>query len=247
MFLVDIGNTRIKWATCINGELSGKGCLVWRTEGLERLFLKEWRPECVPERVVVSNIAGDEIAHRITAWCMNKWRVRPEFPQALGQAYGVRNGYEDPRQLGVDRWLGMIAAWNSHRSACCIADCGTAITIDALAATGEHLGGLIMPGLNLMRRSLADHTHAIQAGRIGRRSLLLARSTDDCITAGSFNAIVACIDRVIEKLRDQLGENTPFIITGGDAQSLMSSLTVDPQHEPDLVLHGLAVVAEADR
>ena len=216
----------------------------WHADMLEPLLDQTWGSGPNPERVVVSNVAGPLIADQVSAWTRKQWAVAPEFVSVEARAFGVQLGYEDPRQLGADRWLALIAVWNRYQAPACIADCGTAVTIDALASQGEHLGGLIVPGLTLMRQMLVRHTHGIRVNAAGQPGML-GRTTQDGITAGSLYAVAACIDRVAFDLRQRLGDDLMAVITGGDAENIFPLLTHPFEQVPDLVLRGLAVVAGA--
>jgi type III pantothenate kinase len=150
----------------------------------------------------------------------------------------------------VDRWLAMLAAWNLLRGPVCVIDCGTALTVDALDANGQHLGGLIVPGLGMMRDSLLEGTDGIaydsSAGEESSDSLL-AHSTRSGVEVGSLYALLAFIDRVMTDLQQELGDEMQCILTGGDAAELAPLLAREVLQQPQLVLDGLALlVTEAE-
>lgn len=242
MLLVDIGNSRIKWGWWSSGQLHPQGSISEHGPMLEGSLDQAWDKIPNPRRVVVANVGGPSIADRLSSWTRRQWAVVPEFARVEARAFGVQIGYEDPSQLGVDRWLALIAVWNRYKAPACIADCGTAVTIDALASYGEHLGGLIVPGLTLMRQVLIRHTHGIEVNAAGEPQML-ARNTQDGITAGSLYAVAACIDRVAFALRWRFGDDLRCVITGGDAENVLPLLTHPFERVPDLVLQGLVVVA----
>jgi type III pantothenate kinase len=240
ILLVDIGNSRIKWECREGGYLSAEGNTLRTSQGLDQAFETMW-VDLAPRRVVVSNVAGEEVAARLTSWCGERWAVMPQFVRTQAEGYGVRNGYEDYRQLGVDRWLALIAAWRRYQDSVCVVDCGTAVTLDALSSSGEHLGGMIMPGLSLMRSSLLRHTKGIRTEDKGRVTPL-AFNTRDGVTAGSVYAVAGGVDRFVFELKAHLDE-VRCIITGGDAEYLLSFLTNRFEPIRNLVLQGLAIVA----
>src|SRR3569832_603245 len=130
----------------------------------------------------------------------------------------------------------------------CIVDAGTAITLDDLSTDGHHLGGLIMPGIELMRRSLLERSEGIRAATASPERgdiTLLARDTQSGVDGGTLYAAVAAIDRVMQDVGTELGETLTRVITGGDAERLLTLLHGQYHHVPDLVLHGLAIIAEA--
>jgi len=240
ILLVDIGNSRIKWECWEGGRLSAEGSSLRPSQGLNEAFETMWM-DLAPRRVVVSNVAGEEVAARLTSWCGERWTVIPQFVRTQAAGYGVRNGYEDYRQLGVDRWLALIAAWRRCQDSACVVDCGTAVTLDALSPSGDHLGGMIMPGLVLMRNSLLRHTEGIRTQDKGRVTPL-ACNTRDGVTAGSAYAVAGGVDRFVFELKARLDE-VRCIITGGDAECLLPFLTNRFESIRNLVLQGLAIVA----
>src|SRR5699024_7332781 len=171
---------------------------------------------------------------------------------ARGSGYGIRNAYSKPETLGIDRWLALIAVRQRYRNAnrdgvICIIDCGTAITVDVLAANGQHLGGLIVPGLAMMPKLLADNTAGIDKtdNKSQWEHSLLASTTDTAVSAGAFYAAVAFIDRVSGDVAVETNGEVKRIITGGDAPRILPLLKDKYEHLPDLVLWGLAQVAKS--
>ena len=136
----------------------------------------------------------------------------------------------------------VVAAHASQRGACCVVDCGTAITLDVLAGDGLHLGGLILPGITSMRRSLTKDTAGIRDVE-GEPRILLARSTGAAVAAGTLYAAVALVDRVVNDVANELHQPVACLITGGDAPQVRPLLAVHSVLRQDLVLHGLALLA----
>jgi type III pantothenate kinase len=242
--VVDIGNSRLKWARAHGSELTGRGERIYPKVGVTQVLNEGWSGLPRPCRVLVCNVAGSEIAEALSSWATRHWRCQVEFVAARRAGWGVTNAYRDPASLGADRWAALIAAHRKFAPPVCIVDCGTAITIDVLAAGGQHLGGLILPGLTLMRRALFRHTDAIPEVSSGNLSLL-ARNTNDGVAAGTFYATVALVDRVIADVQAVLHAAVTCVLCGGDATLLASHLAGSATCEPDLVLLGTAVMAEA--
>ena len=156
---------------------------------------------------------------------------------------GVKNSYREPGQLGADRWAALLAARGLTSMAACVVDCGTAVTVDALSANGEFLGGMIFPGLQLLRRSLMQGTQGVKVSE-GNVMDCLARSTADGVAAGTLFGLAGAVDRLIAEYRQTLGEAMQVFLTGGDAPVLASRLQTATTPVPDLVLKGLARIAE---
>jgi len=155
----------------------------------------------------------------------------------------VRNRYRQPEQLGVDRWVALIGARGLTSSAACVVDCGTAVTVDALSAEGEFLGGAVFPGLRLLRDSLVRGTAGIPANE-GDATDCLARSTADGVAAGTLFGLAGAVERLIDEYRRTLGATMRVFLTGGDAPALAARLRAAHTPVPDLVLKGLARIAD---
>lgn len=239
--LVDVGNTRFKWA-CHNGRvLDDCHAQAYTVEQLPGLLEDCWRDMPPPGQICVANVAGEEVLRAITTYSHSRWRLEPVFAAVNSVQAGVTNAYRDSTQLGIDRWLAVIAAWNKYRSPLLVAGCGTAFTLDAVDAGGRHLGGLITPGLYMMQDCLRTGTHGIAAAVVRTPSLGLGDSTADCIANGAACAIVSAIERVATEMRQKFGVDLRRIITGGDAATVNGLLKEPYVVEPNLVLEGLSL------
>ncbi|MEJ2553262.1 MAG: type III pantothenate kinase [Gammaproteobacteria bacterium] len=250
ILLVDIGNSRIKWASLIKKRLEHRGNTTRRKDPttLAADLEQAWRKVKKPQAVVVSSVAGSAYAEALSAWTTERWQLQPRFVTAERTAFEVTNAYSKPERLGADRWAALIAARRRRAgAAACIVDAGTAVTIDVISAQGVHQGGLIIPGLAMMRHALLEQTEELLPATeepVSGDVSLLARDTRDGVNGGTLYALVAVIDRVIADVRTELGTDLTRIITGGDAETLLPLLAGNYHHHPDLVLEGLAVIAE---
>lgn len=245
IFLVDIGNSRIKWGRAEAGGVAGAGAAHYGAEDLERCLDAAWSGCDRPARVVACSVGGGEVRERLRAWIDARWGVDCEIVATRRRGFGVTCAYDDPRRLGSDRWAALVAARHRVAGPACIVDCGTAITVDAISATGEHLGGLIAPGAGLMRRALTRDTKEIGEVDV-EADALLERSTPGAVSAGSFHAAVAFVDRAADGAVAALGGEAHCVITGGEAPRLLPALARAHAHRPWLVLEGLAVIAAGD-
>ena len=152
--LVDAGNSSIKWALCNAGEWHNGDRFVHRGRDITGQLTHYWASLQPPEGVYVANVAGKRLGRDLTTWTREWWSQTPEFIGSTPEACGVRNAYAEPETLGVDRWAALIGAHHQIRGAVCIVDCGTAITLDLLLADGQHRGGLILPGIEMLKRAL---------------------------------------------------------------------------------------------
>jgi type III pantothenate kinase len=246
MLAIDCGNTRIKWARFENGQISARG-VASQSEGEDALaaLAAVLRPDI--GRVLVANVAGAAVAARIAATVTAAIGRAPEFVAVRPLAGGIEHAYRDPSRLGVDRWLAVIAGRRHVDGPFAVVSAGTAVTFDAVDASGRHLGGLILPGDRLMRESLALHTDGIGPVESAREPAadiaVLGRSTTEAVGHGARLALAAAIDRAVAVVAETLGQAPALLLTGGDAEALAGWLESEAAIRADLVLEGLAVIA----
>ena len=242
--LLDIGNTRIKWGVLKDGSINRTGHIAQskvQEQGIAVLTSK------LPRSVDVafaSNVAGATFATRLSGVVGMHCNCDVHFAKTERQACGVRNGYRQPRRMGVDRWVAMIGAWSEFESACVVVDAGTAVTIDVLDDDGQHLGGQIIPGFVLMSDALTVQTSDIPS--LGRRIPpaasgleIFGSSTAKAVQQGCWSAAVGAVERAITTLRSNAYEPR-LVLTGGDASRMLTALGTESLHRPNLVLQGLA-------
>lgn len=238
--LIDIGNTNLKWALGDLGSLEEMRS-VRHHGGLPIDLHATWEQLKPPERILVSNVGGTETAAVLKRACHSYWNREPTFATTESDGYDVTIAYERPERLGVDRWLALIAAHRICRAPVLVVDAGTAVTYDLLLGDGRHLGGLILPGIEMMRDGLRTGT---QIPQVEPQELAdpWATDTGTAIAAGSIQAPSALAERLFDRLTDQAGMEPKCILTGGDAERLIPVLRLPFRHEPDLVLQGLALL-----
>jgi type III pantothenate kinase len=243
--LVDIGNARIKWGLQDGDSWTDGEAQLHKGRAFKDIARPIWKDLAQPERVIVSNVAGREYEKSVQTWIKRRWKVVPEFLRSQASLCGVTNAYQVPERLGADRWANLIAAHAYYPGPAVIIDCGTAITIDALDAAGRHLGGLIVPGIDLMSAALVGNAAGIELNEPGSQSVsLLGSSTESAVAGGVLYTAVALVDRVCQDLRAELGKGTSMLLTGGDAGRLLPLLDTRPRHDANLVLKGLSVFAK---
>jgi type III pantothenate kinase len=191
----------------------------------------------------VSNDDGANLREATVDWVRRLWNLEAEMVEVAIRHRGLTCGYEDPARLGVDRWMALIAARARHRGAICVVDCGTAVTVDAVTRQGAHLGGVIFPGIHLMRLSLAGETGSLPKVEGAAEGQVLGRSTQQCILIGTLLAVASTINSLRSRIEARLGGGSRFFLTGGDGGRLDGHLEGEYTYVPELVLDGLAVVA----
>lgn len=240
MLLIDIGNTRVKWAYAIQGRLVDHGAALHDpATPLPATALSAWAQR-VPTRIAVANVRGGDIGRHLADWAQKQWALTPEFAQVARDALGVHTDYKHVGHLGVDRWLALLAVRN--RAPVGVVGCGTAITIDVLDEQRIHRGGLILPGLALQRASLLQRTAGIRlddpAAEIDTWDRRLGQDTAECVAAGTLQAAAGGIARSLAHINMQFGALS-WVITGGDGPQLNRLLAHRLDNEPGLVLRGL--------
>ena len=247
--LLDVGNTRLKWGVLEDGTIRRTGHISHasiRESGLAALTSK--LPRDV-DAVMASNVAGPSFATRLAGVIGLHCGQDVHFAHSERSACGVTNGYRQPRRLGVDRWVAIIGAWAEFHKACLVVDAGTAVTIDAIDSSGQHLGGQIVPGIGLMREALAAHTSDLP--KVTSRTMkaaggmdMFGNSTTAAITHGAFGAVVGAIEHATAAIREGGYRKPGVVLTGGDASRILTALGGAPSHRPHLVLRGLAELVD---
>lgn len=235
--LFDIGNTRLKWAVLQDGRLITGHALV--NQQITRLKLVEtWKMQTPPERLAIACVSRAPLLELVLEVAVELWPTIKIIPvKSEAHAFGVHNAYQQPEKLGVDRWLALVAVRNHYPIPACIVDCGTAITVDLIDADGKHQGGLISPGLTLMKKSLAEGTEALQFHEANYVAGP-ANFTEAAIYSGTLAAAVGLIEHVLTIQSNAMS----VILTGGDAEIIAPQLKCKPVIDTDLVLRGLAIV-----
>lgn len=238
--LIDIGNTNLKWAVCASGTL-GEMSSVRHHDALPIDLHASWERLAAPQRVLVSSVTGQSVKDALVRTCRSRWGLEPRFAHTRSACLGVTVAYVDPQRLGVDRWLALIATHHLCTGPALIVDAGTAVTYDLLLPNGRHLGGLILPGIDMMREALLARTH-IPRVEPEEPDGPWAADTATAVAAGSTQAPAALAERLLRRLEAEAGTVPTLLITGGDAERLLPALAVPVRREPDLVLQGLALL-----
>ncbi len=237
MLLLDVGNSRCKWALVRGGAWVHQG-VGGNTEWTA--LQSEFAALPPPSRVLVSNVAGEAMSQRLRTICAG-WKCPLEFVTARAEQCGVHNSYQQPERLGSDRWVALIAAWNRVRGACLVVNCGTATTVDALSPQGEFLGGLILPGVSLMQHSLATNTAQLLAEQGTLQDF--PRNTADAIHSGMLRATVGAVRHQFGLLQARYSK-VSCLLGGGAAAVVQPHLDLPLEHVDNLVLQGLQIIGE---
>ena len=238
---IDSGNSRLKWALS-DKQNDLRTFSIANEDVTEEKLLEAWSTYNQPEQILIASVATNILVLLITNIVSELWPcLKIKLVKSQEESYGVTNAYLQADKLGVDRWLALIAAHHYYPGLTCIVDCGTAITVDVIDAEGRHQGGLISPGLVLMKMVLANET-----ARLSYESSVqlegLANTTEAGIYNGTLYAAVGLIERVIK----QQDSGIQLILTGGDAALIAEHLdAASAIIDLDLVFKGLAIIAQS--
>ncbi len=232
--LLDAGNTSVKWKLGSSGDIH-------RCAAADLSKLEIWMREQASgiEFIALSSVQATQWNTSLESICselrMSIWMASSESENS-----GLSCGYHEPANLGVDRWLAMLALWQRRRAGFLLVDMGTAITLDAVDDQGRHLGGYIVPGLELQRRALTESSEAL--GRLVTDvpdfSFGLGLDTSEAVDRGVFISVEA----LVEKVMNNAGLSAEqLVIIGGDARWFIDASDIDNQNI-DLVLQGLEIV-----
>lgn len=245
LLVLDIGNTRLKWAQFDGDRIVSRGAIFLAE--VEHFVERAGFDRSPPSHVVGSHVAN----------MTSKDRVERQFA-ALGvsvnwiastpSACGVSNGYDDPARLGTDRWAAMVAAWKRGLAPCIVACAGTALTVDQLDERGQFIGGAIVAGYHAMLGGLAGNTAAlsVDAGDWTAQPT----NTRDALATGAIDAMVGAIERgqlrLTQRLRVRGISKVPrIVLTGGSAYRLLTHLPEGNSVIDSLVLEGVYLLAES--
>lgn len=224
---LDIGNSSTKWRI---GTQTGR----LTDRSIPRLC------ESIT-RVRIACVAGEDGV--IAAAIKREYGVTCEFARSQLKQAGLRNAYEEPSQLGVDRWLAMLAAWCESQRNCVVVDAGTALTVDAVASNGQHQGGYIVPGLAAGRLSLAQETRDVQFKESSQKAepSVFGVNTRQAVLNGTLSMMISFVRTCIQQSIDQLGEPCDVYLCGGGSDALVPHLDSVCIHRPGLVFDGLEI------
>ena len=244
---LDVGNTRLKWAQyeapAPGARLLGHGAVF--LENIDRLAEEEWAAMTAPSHILGCIVASDAIKRRV-AEQMELWDAAPRWVVSSPQEAGLTNGYDHPARLGADRWVAMIGAHHrmlSHgvRKPCVVVMVGTAVTVEAIDATGKFLGGIILPGHGIMLRALESGTAGLHVPTGEVRDF--PTNTSDALTSGGTFAIAGAVQRMVENITRHCGETPACIMTGGAGWKMAPSMSVQFELVESLIFDGLLEIA----
>ena len=247
ILVVDVGNSRMKWA--LVGTLGYVAQGIVPNAEIGTLSLRDWQNLPRPARALGVNVAGEAARVRVEGQ-LARWRVAMEWLVATGHACGVTNRYTQPSQLGADRWASCIAARRRANAAdetpqpIIVVNAGTAVTIDSVDADGVFRGGMILPNMRLMLRSLAESTSALKVMPGGFQEF--PTNNADGLYTGALHAVCGAIELARARVSTQ-GMPVRCYLAGGAASEIGQHLAAPVELVDHLVLEGVLAIAAASR
>ena len=243
--LLDLGNTRLKWTLAEGARLHGEVvALPWDTPDFAARLRTLLTVLPRVDAVWLAAVAAPEREAQVRDLLRESVGVAAHSAHADAEVCGVRLAYREPARMGIDRVLGLVAAHAAGHAPCVLAGIGTALTLDALAADGRHLGGLIVAAPQLMQRALRAAAGRVQSASDAGQVCWFADNTEDALAAGAWLAAAALVDRFHAQTAQTLGAVPVLLLSGGAAPRLRALLRTAAQPLPDAVLRGLALYAE---
>lgn len=231
--LIDIGNTRIKYAKSLpNAPLK-----VATTDNVQSVL--QHNPSI--KKVIMGSVKSNELTQKTFQQCQSLG-IQLVNVQTESQRFGIQCAYKDFHNLGVDRWLAVLAARLHTELPVAIIDAGTAMTCD-LVVGQKHLGGWIAPGFTMMRDAVTTKTDKVFGNQKRPNQLLLGDTTEDCVNFGCMAMLQGMLTSA-QKILESHASEYRIYVCGGDQDLIEYNENEKIQLKPDLVLEGLARYAD---
>jgi type III pantothenate kinase len=161
---------------------------------------------------------------------------------------GMPIRYDNPREVGADRLVNAVAAFDRVGDTCIVVDFGTAITYDVVSSAGEYMGGIITPGAEISIDALYERAAKLPKVELAEPRALIGKSTVEAIRSGIVFGFAGQVDGIVRRLRDELGEATTVLATGGLARALVPAVRESIDEVDDLLtLTGLRLIWERNQ
>lgn len=242
--LVDLGNSCCKFAVEEEGKIEKYQSQKYGPFGKLYSVKSLCGQFSDAKAIVISSVLSTEMNTQIKETLTSDGAKNIYFLDPVKNSFGIKLAYADPSTLGVDRVAALLGAKEKYIGNSCIVDIGTAVTIDALSAKGEHKGGVIFPGVASMEKALLSNTkiQTDQTADIGFN--VLANSTENAIHSGCMSALVGGVEYVVHNMSSNYDGFDQVILTGGGANLIKPYLSFSARIDDTLVLDGLSIVSQ---
>ena len=178
--------------------------------------------------------------------CQQYFQLKP-YVVGPGMKTGMPIQYDNPREVGADRIVNAVAAFEQCRCALIVVDFGTATTFDVISADGSYQGGAIAPGVGISAEALFDRASKLPRVEFSRPPQVIAKNTVNSMQAGIFFGYVGLVEGIVSRMKKELSDPPKVIATGGLAGPLAAATDSIDLVEPYLTLEGLRILYQRNR
>ena len=257
LFVIDVGNTNVSLG--IFDYEGGQGTLSqhWRLSTHREMTSDElsitlrslFGQEARRSEEISDTIRSSVVPPLLPIWERVCNKLFGSSPLVVGP--GVRTGmpvrYENPHEVGADRIVNAVAAYELYGGPIIAVDFGTATTFDCVSKQGEYLGGVIVPGIHISMDALFERASMLHRVEIARPKSVIGRTTTGAVQSGLLYGYAGLVDSMVERIRGELGSDARVIATGGLARRIASESAAIERVEPFLTLQGLRILFEKNR
>jgi type III pantothenate kinase len=248
LLALDVGNSNITIGAFDRNELVKR----WRLRTIHEQTADEWGvlirnlfsfaglPLNDIDGIIVASVVPP-LDESLTAMAERYFEKRPVFVTHETDT-GIAIRYDNPLEIGADRIVNSVAAWNRFHSPAVVVDLGTAITFDTVSGNAEYLGGIICPGIAISITALFSRTARLPMIDFREPQALIGKNTVAGMQSGFFYGFTDMIDGLIDRLASQLGPQTKIVATGGQAHMISKSSRHIKEVDEDITLDGLRII-----
>lgn len=257
LLVIDVGNTNVSLGVFDYSGGEGRLAQHWRLSthreqtsdevviSLSTLFASEGRKTSEVTDVILSSVVPPVVP--IWERVSSKLFGQPPLIVGPGTRTGMPVRYENPHEVGADRIVNAVAAYEIYGGPVIAVDFGTATTFDCISGRGEYLGGAICPGIHISMEALFERASKLHRVEIARPKSVIGRTTTAALQSGLLYGYAGMVDSMIARIRVELGADARVVATGGLARRIASESQAIEEVAPFLTLDGLRILFEKNR